>query len=202
MVIGSPSGTFSYYNKSGFFSLISSFSILNKLTPEKFDKLCLELLNVGVDSKLVLKGIILLVRWQIVQSQHDPLGFVAALRALSLPTLSHCRLWTKPLKSPSIARSMLSYVCAWQRTHQTLIAPHLRSKHPKSRAQWVSADVNGAALWCESCREAFGVCLSFRPSEDCWFPNFKMNLKTAPEMLKVRFYGFFNSHRLFLYLCS
>ncbi|KAG2462508.1 IF4G2 factor, partial [Polypterus senegalus] len=36
-------------------------SILNKLTPEKFDKLCLELLNVGVDSKLVLKGIILLI---------------------------------------------------------------------------------------------------------------------------------------------
>uniref|UniRef100_A0A8C1Z4Q2 Eukaryotic translation initiation factor 4 gamma 2 n=1 Tax=Cyprinus carpio TaxID=7962 RepID=A0A8C1Z4Q2_CYPCA len=35
--------------------------ILNKLTPEKFDKLCLELLNVGVDSKLVLKGIILLI---------------------------------------------------------------------------------------------------------------------------------------------
>uniref|UniRef100_A0A8C1ZWJ8 Eukaryotic translation initiation factor 4 gamma 2 n=1 Tax=Cyprinus carpio TaxID=7962 RepID=A0A8C1ZWJ8_CYPCA len=35
--------------------------ILNKLAPEKFDKLCLELLNVGVDSKLVLKGIILLI---------------------------------------------------------------------------------------------------------------------------------------------
>ncbi|XP_031442860.1 eukaryotic translation initiation factor 4 gamma 2 [Clupea harengus] len=35
--------------------------ILNKLTPEKFDKLCLELLNVGVDSKQVLKGIILLI---------------------------------------------------------------------------------------------------------------------------------------------
>ncbi|XP_061599039.1 eukaryotic translation initiation factor 4 gamma 2a [Cololabis saira] len=35
--------------------------ILNKLTPEKFDKLCLELLNVGVDSKFVLKGIILLI---------------------------------------------------------------------------------------------------------------------------------------------
>lgn len=42
-----------------------SYSILNKLTPEKFDKLCLELLNVGVDSKLVLKGIILLVSPQI-----------------------------------------------------------------------------------------------------------------------------------------
>lgn len=39
------------------------FSILNKLTPEKFDKLCLELLNVGVESKLILKGVILLVRW-------------------------------------------------------------------------------------------------------------------------------------------
>ncbi|XP_030221606.1 eukaryotic translation initiation factor 4 gamma 2b isoform X2 [Gadus morhua] len=35
--------------------------ILNKLTPDKFDKLCLELLNVGVDSKLVLKGVILLI---------------------------------------------------------------------------------------------------------------------------------------------
>ncbi len=42
-------------------SILLPFSILNKLTPEKFDKLCLELLNVGVDSKLVLKGIILLV---------------------------------------------------------------------------------------------------------------------------------------------
>lgn len=41
--------------------VLFSCSILNKLTPEKFDKLCLELLNVGVDSKLVLKGIILLV---------------------------------------------------------------------------------------------------------------------------------------------
>lgn len=36
-------------------------SILNKLTPEKFDKLCLELLNVGVESKLILKGVILLI---------------------------------------------------------------------------------------------------------------------------------------------
>ncbi|KAK5935305.1 hypothetical protein CgunFtcFv8_020680 [Champsocephalus gunnari] len=35
--------------------------ILNKLTPEKFDKLCLELLNVGVESKLILKGTILLI---------------------------------------------------------------------------------------------------------------------------------------------
>jgi len=35
--------------------------ILNKLTPDKFDKLSLELLNVGIDSQTVLKGIILLV---------------------------------------------------------------------------------------------------------------------------------------------
>ena len=35
--------------------------ILNKLTPEKFDKLSLELLNVGIDSPVVLKGVILLV---------------------------------------------------------------------------------------------------------------------------------------------
>ncbi|KAK2154182.1 hypothetical protein LSH36_275g09025 [Paralvinella palmiformis] len=35
--------------------------ILNKLTPEKFDKLSLELLNIGIDSKHILKGIILLI---------------------------------------------------------------------------------------------------------------------------------------------
>ncbi|XP_076449980.1 eukaryotic translation initiation factor 4 gamma 2-like [Babylonia areolata] len=35
--------------------------ILNKLTPEKFDKLSLELLNVGIDTPVILKGIILLV---------------------------------------------------------------------------------------------------------------------------------------------
>ncbi|XP_033646152.1 eukaryotic translation initiation factor 4 gamma 2-like [Asterias rubens] len=35
--------------------------ILNKLTPEKFDKLCLELINIGIDSKQVLSGIILLI---------------------------------------------------------------------------------------------------------------------------------------------
>ncbi|XP_040266298.1 eukaryotic translation initiation factor 4 gamma 2 isoform X2 [Bufo bufo] len=35
--------------------------ILNKLAPEKFDKLCLELLNAGVDTKLILKGVILLI---------------------------------------------------------------------------------------------------------------------------------------------
>lgn len=35
--------------------------ILNKLTPEKFDKLSLELLNVGIDSPTVLKGVILLI---------------------------------------------------------------------------------------------------------------------------------------------
>lgn len=35
--------------------------ILNKLTPEKFDKLSLELLNVGIDNQVILKGVILLI---------------------------------------------------------------------------------------------------------------------------------------------
>ncbi|KAI8489500.1 Eukaryotic translation initiation factor 4 gamma 2 [Branchiostoma belcheri] len=39
----------------------SSGEILNKLTPDRFDKLFLELLNVGIENKLILKGIILLV---------------------------------------------------------------------------------------------------------------------------------------------
>ena len=41
--------------------LIWFFRILNKLTPEKFDKLSLELLNVGISDSDILKGIILLV---------------------------------------------------------------------------------------------------------------------------------------------
>uniref|UniRef100_A0A7N6BGQ3 Eukaryotic translation initiation factor 4 gamma 2 n=1 Tax=Anabas testudineus TaxID=64144 RepID=A0A7N6BGQ3_ANATE len=59
-----PSRMRRYVSIYEFIDLLSIFlfiSILNKLTPEKFDKLCLELLNVGVDSKLVLKGIILLI---------------------------------------------------------------------------------------------------------------------------------------------
>lgn len=39
--------------------------ILNKLTPEKFDKLSLELLNVGIESHVILKGIILLVSFYV-----------------------------------------------------------------------------------------------------------------------------------------
>ncbi|KAF6029164.1 EIF4G2 [Bugula neritina] len=35
--------------------------ILNKLTPERFDKLCLELLNVGIDSEPTLRGLIILI---------------------------------------------------------------------------------------------------------------------------------------------
>lgn len=45
-----------------FLTIILFFSrILNKLTPEKFDKLTNELLHVGIDTKFILKGIILLV---------------------------------------------------------------------------------------------------------------------------------------------
>ena len=35
--------------------------ILNKITPEKFEKLTVDILNVGLDSTIVLKGVILLV---------------------------------------------------------------------------------------------------------------------------------------------
>ncbi|XP_076801566.1 eukaryotic translation initiation factor 4 gamma 2-like [Clavelina lepadiformis] len=36
-------------------------SILNKLTPEKFDKLCQDILNIGIESKVILKGIVILI---------------------------------------------------------------------------------------------------------------------------------------------
>ena len=42
--------------------------ILNKLTPDKFDKLCNELLEVGIETKYILKGVILLVSKQIMNS--------------------------------------------------------------------------------------------------------------------------------------
>lgn len=45
------------------------YSILNRLTPEKFDKLSFELLNVGIDSQLVLKGIIILVRFTLLAAK-------------------------------------------------------------------------------------------------------------------------------------
>eukprot|EP00794_Sanderia_malayensis_P018214 gene18214-20032_t len=35
--------------------------ILNKLTPEKFDRMLFELLNIGIDNKTILKGLILLI---------------------------------------------------------------------------------------------------------------------------------------------
>ena len=35
--------------------------ILNKLTPEKFEKLINDVLNVGLDSSTILKGVIVLV---------------------------------------------------------------------------------------------------------------------------------------------
>ena len=41
--------------------LFSYCSILNKLTPERFDKLSLELLNVGIGSEKTLRGLIILV---------------------------------------------------------------------------------------------------------------------------------------------
>ena len=48
-------------NSVGCVLLLFVCRILNKLTPEKFDKLSLELLNVGIDNSVILKGVILLV---------------------------------------------------------------------------------------------------------------------------------------------
>lgn len=89
-------------------SSVSSASILNKLTPEKFDKLCLELLNVGVDSKLVLKGIILLVR---LQSRCDLLFwlFVAAQGAF-LPPSFPPQIVDKALEEPKYS-SLYAQLC-------------------------------------------------------------------------------------------
>ena len=41
--------------------VIIYFRILNKLTPENFDKLSYSLVNIGIDNKTILKGIIILV---------------------------------------------------------------------------------------------------------------------------------------------
>ena len=41
--------------------LLQIRGILNKLTPEKFEKLCTDIFNVGLDSTTILKGVILLV---------------------------------------------------------------------------------------------------------------------------------------------
>ena len=68
-------------------------SILNKLTPEKFDKLSLELLNVGIANQVILKGIILLVCYQLVRE-----NFVSYLSigALLFTGICCCRYLRKP----------------------------------------------------------------------------------------------------------
>lgn len=47
------------------------FRILNKLTPEKFDKLSLELLNVGIETNTILHGVILLVSISQIEQTHS-----------------------------------------------------------------------------------------------------------------------------------
>ena len=43
------------------------FSILNKITPEKFDKLCHEIIHLGLNSKVLLKAVAVLVSSKIFQ---------------------------------------------------------------------------------------------------------------------------------------
>lgn len=53
-------------NSRNFMLMVKCFCfhrILNKLTPDKFEKLCHELLSVGIETKYILKGVILLVSW-------------------------------------------------------------------------------------------------------------------------------------------
>ena len=44
-----------------FLNFLQVRGILNKLTPEKFEKLINDVLNVGLDSSTILKGVIVLV---------------------------------------------------------------------------------------------------------------------------------------------
>ena len=48
-------------NQTKTYVLFQIRGILNKLTPEKFEKLCTDIFNVGLDSTTILKGVILLV---------------------------------------------------------------------------------------------------------------------------------------------
>ena len=50
--------------------------ILNKLTPEKFEKLINDVLNVGLDSSTLLKGVIVLVSVMIFWSLGGKFEFV------------------------------------------------------------------------------------------------------------------------------
>ena len=46
-----------------YFGALQVRGVLNKLTPEKFHKLSNDILNVGLDSTTILKGVILLVSY-------------------------------------------------------------------------------------------------------------------------------------------
>ena len=71
-------------------------SILNKLTPEKFDKLSLELLNVGIANQIILKGIILLVGFVCSQFLQENFVLSLSIDTLLLAQICCCRYLRKP----------------------------------------------------------------------------------------------------------
>ena len=79
--------------------------ILNKLTPEKFEKLTVDILNAGLDSTTILKGVILLVSESIKVGQER--GRKSSILA---PILASLQIFEKALDEPKYS-SMYAQLC-------------------------------------------------------------------------------------------
>lgn len=89
--------------------------ILNKLTPERFDKLCLELLNVGITSEPILRGIITLIfNKAIDEPRYSALYAQLCLRlAIDTPNFDHQRSTNGESSASDRARASNSSFRRW-----------------------------------------------------------------------------------------
>jgi len=90
------------------------YSLLNKLTPENFERLSLELIHhVDVKSPTVLKGTIILVRLSVCMSMCMGGGCFTP-RSYNVSFL--CRYLTRPSMSQTIVLCMLNYAVDYTHT--------------------------------------------------------------------------------------
>ena len=158
------------------------FSILNKITPERFDKLGLELLNVGITSQIVLKGIILLVGGGTVQCCDHATWFKTKVLWWSV-SCSPFQIFEKALDEPKYS-PLYAQLCHRLCEDAPNFEPPNSTISVSVRAWWTAYI---APLFEQNRDEdkAKLIVVVCRPSGACCWTSAKMSLKTAPRPLKV-----------------
>ena len=132
--------------------------ILNKLTPEKFEKLVTDILNVGLDSTTILKGVILLVSY--IQATFSYKNGVANTLHMSF-NQSVTSKWFHSIfrylkkLSMNLNTRLCMHSCAngWMKRHQILI--QLRRRTLSEDFCSISAEMNSKIGKCMKLRIIF-----------------------------------------------